>query len=148
MTIASSTTNPTDSVNASSAMLLMENPNTYMAAQVPISETGTASAGMIVAGIVRRNRKITMTTRQIAIASVSCTSVTDSRIEIERSLSTSILIDGGTDARYCGSRLRTRSTTATVLASVWRWVASTTARLSLNQLAILSFSTPSTTRAT
>ena len=148
MTIASSTTKPTDSVKASSVMLLIENPKTYIAAQVPTSETGTASAGMRVADTVRRNKKITMTTRQIAMASVSCTSPTESRIEIERSLSTSIRIDGGTIARYCGSRSRTMSTTATVLASGWRWIASTIARLSLNQLATLSFSTLSTTRAT
>ena len=147
MTMASSTTKPTDSVSASSVMLLIENPNTYMAAQVPIKETGTASAGMRVAGTERRNRNITRMTRQTAMASVSCTSATDSRMEIERSIRTSILIDGGTIARYCGSRLRIESTTETVLASGWRWIASTMARLSLNQLAILSFSTLSMTRA-
>ena len=70
MTMASSTTKPTDSVSASSVMLLMEKPNAYIAAQVPISETGTASAGMIVAETERRNRKITRTTSAIAIASV------------------------------------------------------------------------------
>ena len=128
MTMASSTTKPTDSVSASNVMLLIENPNTYIAAQVPISDTGTANAGIMVAETVRRNRKITITTRQIAIASVSCTSTTDSRMEIERSFSTSIRIDGGTIARYCGNRARTRSTTATVLASGWRWIASTMAR--------------------
>ena len=36
-----------------------------MIAQVPISETGTASAGMMVAEAERRNRKITMITRPI-----------------------------------------------------------------------------------
>ena len=148
MTMASSTTNPTDSVSASNVMLLIEKPNTYIAAQVPISETGTASAGMRVADTVRRNRKMTITTRQMAIASVSCTSTTESRMEIERSLSTSMRIEGGTIARYCGNRSRTRSTTATVLASGWRWIASTIARFSLNQLAVLSFSTLSMTRAT
>src|SRR5216684_6100583 len=113
MTIASSTTKPTDSVRASSVMLLIENPNTYMAAQVPINDTGTASAGMMVAGTERRNRKITRTTRQIAMASVSCTSTTESRMETERSISTAMLIEGGTSARYCGNRLRTESTTET-----------------------------------
>ena len=43
----------------------------------------------------------------MAIASVSCTSVTASRIEIERSNSGSILIDGGTCARIAGSWSRT-----------------------------------------
>src|SRR5215831_2873687 len=117
MTMASSTTKPTDSVKASRVMLLIEKLNTYIAAQVPMMETGTASAGMIVADIERRNRKMTMMTRQIAMASVTCTSSTESRIEIERSLSTSMRIDGGTAARNCGRRERTASTTATVLAS-------------------------------
>ena len=71
MTMASSTTKPTDSVSASSVMLLIEKPNAYIAAQVPISDTGTASAGMMVAETFRKKRKITMITRQIAIASVS-----------------------------------------------------------------------------
>ncbi len=56
-------------------------------------------------------------------------------------------IDAGTCARKLGSLARTRSTTSTVLASGWRWIASTIARLPLNQLAILSFSTLSMTRA-
>ena len=105
MTMASSTTKPTDSVSASSVMLLMEKPKAYIAAQVPISDTGTASAGMMVAETFRRNRKITMMTRQMAIASVSWTSLTASRIEIERSNSGAIWIDGGTCARICGSLL-------------------------------------------
>ena len=40
---------------------------------------------------------------------------------------------------------RTASTTSMVLVPGWRWTASTTARSSLNQLATLSFSTPSMT---
>ena len=63
ITMASSTTNPTDSVSASSVMLLIEKSNAYIAAQVPISEIGTARAGMMVAAAERRNRKITRTTR-------------------------------------------------------------------------------------
>ena len=71
MTMASSTTNPTDKVSANSVILLMEKLKAYIAAQVPTSDTGTARAGMMVAEIFRRNRKITMITRQTAIASVS-----------------------------------------------------------------------------
>ena len=41
--------------------------------------------GMIVAETLRRNRKMTMITSAIAIASVSCTFQTAARIEIERS---------------------------------------------------------------
>ncbi len=148
MTMASSTTKPTDRVSASSVMLLMEKPNRYIAANVPTSDTGTASAGMIVAETFRRNRKITMITSPTAIASVSSTSDTASRIEVERSNSGAISIDGGTCARSCGSLFRTMSTTSTVLASGCRWIASTMARASLNHEATLSFSTLSMTRAT
>ncbi len=56
-------------------------------------------------------------------------------------------IEAGTWARNCGSLALTASTTATVLASGCRWMASTMARSLLNQLAILSFSTLSTTLA-
>ncbi len=147
MTMASSTTKPTERVSASSVILLMENPNAYIAAQVPTSDTGTASEGMMVAPAERRNRKMTSTTNPTAIIRVRCTSPTECRIDIERSLRTSMLIDAGTWARNAGSRSRIESTTETVLASGCRWIASTTPRLSLNQVAILSFSTLSTTRA-
>ena len=99
MTIASSTTKPTDSVNASKVMLLMENPNPYITAQVAMSEIGTASAGMMVATAERRNRKITITTSKMAITSVTCTSSTASRIDIERSARISILTAAGIWAR-------------------------------------------------
>ncbi len=59
-----------------------------------------------------------------------------------------MLIAGGICARMAGNLARTMSTTATVLASGWRWIASTMARESLNQVAILSFSTLSMTCAT
>ena len=147
MTMASSTTKPTDSVSAKSVMLLMEKPKAYIAAQVPINDTGTASAGMMVADTLRRNRKITMITSEMAIASVHCTSTTASRIEIERSNSGCIWIEGGTCARNTGKASRTSSTTSTVLASGWRWIASTMARESLNQVATVSTSTLSITLA-
>ena len=95
ITIASSTTKPTERVSASSVMLLIEKLNAYITAQVAISEIGTASAGMMVADTVRRNRKITSTTSPIAISSVSCTSCTDSRTEIDRSIITCMLMEAG-----------------------------------------------------
>src|SRR5215471_8831653 len=103
MTMASSTTKPTDSVSASSVMLLIEKSNAYIIAHVPISEIGTASAGISVAAAERRNRKITRITRMMAIVRVSSTSVTDWRIEIERSLVTLILTEGGIPSRNDGS---------------------------------------------
>src|SRR5215831_21281497 len=99
ITMASSTTNPTDRVSASNVMLLIEYPNRYMAAQVAISEIGTANAGIAVAATERKNRKITSTTSAMAIASVTFTSLTESRIEIDRSASSSILTAAGIWAR-------------------------------------------------
>ena len=117
MTMASSTTKPTDRVSASSVMLLTEKSSTYMTAKVPQSEIGTASAGMKVADAERRNRKITRITRPMAISRVSSTSATDCRIDCERSIATWIVTDGGICARSDGSFASTPSTTATVLAS-------------------------------
>ena len=56
-----------------------------MAAKVPMIDSGTARLGMIVADTLRRNRKMTMTTRAMASASVNSTSWTDSRMATERS---------------------------------------------------------------
>ncbi len=66
-----------------------------MKAQAPISETGSASAGMSVAAADFRNTKMTMTTRKVESSSVYCTSSIDCRIDIERSLSTSACTEGG-----------------------------------------------------
>src|SRR5579885_2799797 len=96
ITIASSTTQPTERVSASNVILLIEKPNAYIAAQVPITDTGTARVGMIVAETFRRKRKITMMTRQKAIASVSCTLLTAARIDIDRSNNGCIWIAAGT----------------------------------------------------
>ncbi len=56
-----------------------------MPAKVPTTAMGSASEGMIVADSVRRNRKITRTTRTAARSSVICTSSTDARIDWLRS---------------------------------------------------------------
>src|ERR1700686_1062843 len=99
MTMASSTTNPTDRVSAMSVRLLIEKLNAYMAAQLAMSEIGTASDGMMVAAAERRNRKITATTSPLAIARVTCTSLIELRIDTDRSANSSILTDGGIWAR-------------------------------------------------
>src|SRR5260370_31298474 len=117
MKVGSSTKKPTDNVSASSVMWLMEKSNAYMTANVPHSEIGTASAGMKVAAAERRNRKITMITRPMAISRVSSTSLTDWRIDTERSIATWMFTDGGICARRAGNLASTPSTTATVLAS-------------------------------
>ena len=78
---------------------------------------------MMVAETLRRNRKITSTTRQIVSRSVNFTSPTDSRMGIARSLR----ILSETDAGNCCSRLGRsalmRSTTSTVFVPGCRWTA-------------------------
>ena len=85
MTMASSTTKPTESVSAMSEMLSRLNPSTYMAAKVPTTDMGSARLGMTVAGMLRRKRKMTMTTRHTVSTRVNFTSATDSRMDTERS---------------------------------------------------------------
>ena len=56
MTIASSTTKPTETANAISVRLLMENPAAHMAAQVPASDKGTVMPAARV-GVPRRRKR-------------------------------------------------------------------------------------------
>ncbi len=95
-----------------------------MPAKVPITDTGSASAGMIVAVTLRRKMKITSTTSTAVSSRVNCTSFTELRIETERSSRTWSCTDGGSWASKTGMSALTESTTSTVLASGWRWTAS------------------------
>ncbi|MNO05654.1 hypothetical protein D3C81_2271320 [compost metagenome] len=54
-TMASSTTNPVAMVSAISVRLLIEKSRNTITAKVPTSDSGTATAGIIVAGTLRRN---------------------------------------------------------------------------------------------
>ncbi len=56
MTMASSTTKPTDTASAISVRLLTENPAAHMAAQVPASDSGTVMPAAMVGVDRRRNR--------------------------------------------------------------------------------------------
>ena len=62
MTMASSTTRPTESTTASIERTLIENPAAYMMKNVPISETGITMQGMSVTRQLRRKRKMMMIT--------------------------------------------------------------------------------------
>ena len=79
MTMASSTTKPVAMVSDISDRLSSEKPSRYMIASVPTSDSGTDRLGMTVAGTLRRNTKITSTTRPIESSSSSSTSVTEAR---------------------------------------------------------------------
>src|SRR6185503_3358798 len=95
ITMASSTTNPVEMVSAISVRLLRLKPAKYIAAQVPIRDSGTATAGIQVVASRRRKRKITSTTSATVSPSSNCTSATDARIVLVRSVSTATSTDGG-----------------------------------------------------
>ena len=116
ITMASSTTKPVEIVSAISVRLLRLYPTRYITPNVPTMESGTAMLGITVAARFRRNRKITITTRAMVSIISNCTSFTDARIVVVRSVSTSTFTAAGMDARSCGSSLVTRSTTAMMLA--------------------------------
>ena len=65
-TMASSTTMPTASTSPNSVSMLMEKPRPCITAKVPISDTGMATRGMIVARHVCRNSSTTTTTSSTA----------------------------------------------------------------------------------
>ena len=73
-TMASSTTIPMASTRASRETVLAEKPIAIITAKVPISETGTAISGMMVARTEPRNRNTTMTTSTKASSRVFTTS--------------------------------------------------------------------------
>ena len=77
MTIASSTTRPTDSTIASSVSRFSENPNTCMRNTPPTSESGIATIGIRTVRAEPRNRKMTMTTmRMVSVNLVANTNLT------------------------------------------------------------------------
>ena len=148
ITIASSTTKPVEIVSAINVRLFRLKSIRYMTPKVPTSDNGTAAAGITVADRVRRNRKITMITRATASINSNCTSRTDARMEIVRSVSTVTWTDEGRALCNCGSSFLIRSTTSMTLAPGCRWILTITAGTSFIQAACFTFSTSSITSAT
>ena len=147
-TIASSTTKPVAMVSAISVRLLIEKPARYITPNVPTSESGTATLGMNVAGRLRRNRKITITTSATASRSSNCTSATDPRIVTVRSVSSVTSIAEGSDACSDGSSFFTRSTTSITFVPGCRWTLRMIAGVALAHAARRLFSAASTASAT
>ena len=73
-----------------------------MTAKVASSDSGTAMLGITVAHNVRRNMKMTRTTRPIVSIIVNCTSCTAARTTSERSETRSTWTEGGIDSCSCG----------------------------------------------
>ena len=116
MTMASSTTKPVAMVKAMSDKLLRLKPARYITAKVPMRDSGTERLGMMVAGTLRRNKKITSTTSTTASASSNSTSVTDALMVVVRSVRMATSTPVGMAACNEGSRSWIRSTTSTTLA--------------------------------
>ena len=120
ITMASSTTNPVEMVNAIRVRLFRLYPSRYMTPNVPTSERGTATLGITVAERLRRNRKITITTRPTVSISSNWTSFTEARMVSVRSVSTCTLTAAGNDACNCFKSSLTRSATLMMLLPGWR----------------------------
>ena len=65
---------------------------------MPISDSGTVTAGIMVAQKLRRNMKMTITTSATVSSNVNCTSATDARMVWVRSEMTFILTAAGIEA--------------------------------------------------
>src|ERR1700675_2574977 len=148
ITMASSTTNPAAMVSAMRDRLFRLNPKRYIAAKVPTSDSGTERLGMIVAGTLSRNTKMTRTTSTTANASSSSTSETEARIVLVRSVRTETLTDRGNPASIWGSSDLMRSATEITFAPGWRWTLRRIAGIVLFQLESWLFSALFTTVAT
>ena len=120
ITMASSTTKPVAIVKAINVKLLIEKSNNTITAKVPTSDSGTAKDGIMVAGTVRKNTKVTAITKPMANISSCCTSRTDERILCVRSVNTVTSKAAGKDAVNCGKISRTLSATSMTLAPGWR----------------------------
>src|SRR5207245_9229576 len=78
--------------------------------------------GITVAERLRRNRKITITTRPTVSINENSTSLTEARMVVVRSVSTWILMDCGMDAFNCGNSRVMLSTTLMMFAPGCRWM--------------------------
>jgi len=94
-TMASSTTMPVASTRASSVRMLTENPASQIAANAPISETGSVTAGMSVARQSRRNKKMMAMTMSTARMSVERTSSMAPLMKVASSLVTRMSTPSG-----------------------------------------------------
>src|SRR5262245_3570944 len=117
MTIASSTTKPTDTASAMRERLSMENPTHHIIAQVPASASGTVMPAAMVAAARRRNTNTTSITSVTVVSSVTCMSPTLERIVVVRSESMDISTPAGIQRLMSGMISRMRSTVSITLAS-------------------------------
>ena len=148
MTMASSTTKPTEIASAISDRLSIENPASHMPAQVPASASGTETPAAIVGVSRRRNTNTTSMTRNAVASSVNCMSSTLARMVPVRSTSVEISRPAGSHRFSSGSKAFTRSTVSITLASPCLVIWISTAGCLLNQAIERLLRTESSTSAT
>src|SRR6266496_6038711 len=119
-----------------------------MPPNVPTSDRGTATLGMMVAETLRRKTKTTSTTSTTEMSRLIWTSLKAARMEVVRSSATASWMEGGMEARRVGRRSYTRSTVSIMLAPGCRNKTSTTARLPSASPPVRTSSTELTTVAT
>ena len=106
-TMASSTTMPIASTSPNSDRLLSVKPKAAMKKNVPMSETGMATSGMMAARQVCKNTITTSTTSTIASPMVSITASTDCRMNCVGSKKMSYLTPAGKRFDSFSIRFRT-----------------------------------------
>ncbi len=148
ITMASSTTKPTETASAISEILSIEKPASHIAAQVPASESGTVMPAAIVGVVRRRNANTTIITSATVASSVSCMSETLARIVCVRSVSVETSTLAGIQRRSSGSRLLMRSTVSITFASACLVMIRRTDGCRLNQAAERVLRVPRCTEAT
>ncbi len=116
ITMASSTTKPTEMVMAIRLRLSRLKPATHMHATVPASDSGTATPAASVGVARRRKANTTPITSATVISSVTWMSSTAARIVTVRSVKIEMSTPAGTQRRSSGSSAFTRSTVSMTLA--------------------------------
>ena len=147
ITIASSTTNPTEIASAISDRLLIEKPAIHMPIHVPASASGTDTPAAMVGVRRRRNRNTTTITSTTVAPSVHSMSSTLARIVPVRSDRMDTSTPAGIHCSSCGNSSFTRSTVSITLASFCLVMMSSTAGWLLNHAADRAFRVASSTSA-
>src|SRR6202046_4191496 len=114
-TMASSTTNPVEIVNAISDRLLRLKPKRYITPKEPMIEVGTATLGIAAARTLRKKANTTRITRKTAVTNVVSVSVSDCLMVFDRSTATVRSTSPGSEAIKRGNSARTLSTAGVVL---------------------------------
>ena len=148
MTIASSTTKPTDTASAISDRLSMEKPASHISAQVPASDSGTVMPAASVGVARRRNTSTTNITSTAVMASVICMSRTLARMVWVRSARMEMWMSAGIQFLRSSSTSLMWSTVSMMLEFACRVTVSSTAGWRLNQAAEKLLRTPRRTEAT